>query len=239
MELIWLALPCFRLHRRKAILRPQCSYDGIFPPTLEHFYPLFTQIAQMGLILPRLGLILHRIPPGPNPNPCSWLSRHTPLFGICTYTKQPKHHPKTPLFLAWIWKWAKLTTVWATWTPTGQNVWNVDKSFLEIGKKKKSVVSHAFSYLIECNSHFYQADTFFLPLPRAVPSQIMIVPNLNECVLWSSYEQCQIKLLGENIYDAIWDLRAALSACENGSRTRTRKREAENKERKTLSQDAA
>ena len=33
-----------------------------FPPSLEHFGPLFVQIAQMGLILPRWGLILPRIP---------------------------------------------------------------------------------------------------------------------------------------------------------------------------------
>ena len=41
MELIWLALPCFRLHRRKAILRPQCSYDGIFPPNSRALLPTF------------------------------------------------------------------------------------------------------------------------------------------------------------------------------------------------------
>ena len=34
------------------------------------------------------------------PNPCLLLSRHTPLSGICTYTKHPQAHPKTPLFLA-------------------------------------------------------------------------------------------------------------------------------------------
>ena len=34
-----------------------------FPPILEHFRPLFLQIAQMGLILPRWDLILPRIPP--------------------------------------------------------------------------------------------------------------------------------------------------------------------------------
>ena len=34
-----------------------------FCPNLEHFCPLFVQIAQTGLILPRWGLILPRIPP--------------------------------------------------------------------------------------------------------------------------------------------------------------------------------
>ena len=56
------------------------------------------------------------------------------LWGICTYTKHPKAHPKTPLFLAWTWKWAKWTTVWAIWIPTGQNVWTVGKTFVEVGK---------------------------------------------------------------------------------------------------------
>ena len=28
-----------------------------------------------------------------------------------------------------------MTTVWAKWTPTGQNVWKVGKTFLEVGKK--------------------------------------------------------------------------------------------------------
>ena len=35
-------------------------------------------------------------------NPCFLLSLHKPLLGICTYTKQPRPHPKAPLFLAWI-----------------------------------------------------------------------------------------------------------------------------------------
>ena len=33
-------------------------------------------------------------------NPCSLLSRHKHLVGICTYVKHPQPHPKTPLFLA-------------------------------------------------------------------------------------------------------------------------------------------
>ena len=51
------------------------------------------------------------------PHPCSLLHRRTPLSGICTSTKHPKIHPKTPIFLAWTWKWAKWTTVWATVDP--------------------------------------------------------------------------------------------------------------------------
>ena len=37
--------------------------DRFFPPILEHFCPFFVQIAQMGLILSRWGLILPIIPP--------------------------------------------------------------------------------------------------------------------------------------------------------------------------------
>ena len=63
------------------------------PPILEHFCPFFVQIAQMDLILPRWGNILPKIPPQPlivtQPS-------HTPL-GICTYTKHPQAHLKTPL----------------------------------------------------------------------------------------------------------------------------------------------
>ena len=33
-------------------------------------------------------------------NPCSLLSRHKPLSGICTNKKYSQPHPKTPLFLA-------------------------------------------------------------------------------------------------------------------------------------------
>ena len=55
------------------------------------------------------------------PNPCCLLSRHTPLLEMCQYTEHPQAHPKTPHLLAWTWKWAKWTTVWAIQTQTGQN----------------------------------------------------------------------------------------------------------------------
>ena len=68
-----------------------CNINLNFPPPiLEHFCPLFVQIAQTGLILPRRG----------TNNPYSLLSRHKSLSGIATYTKHPQPHPKTPLFLA-------------------------------------------------------------------------------------------------------------------------------------------
>ena len=99
-------------------------------PILEHFWPHIIQIAQIGLILPRWGLILPRKPP---PSPVLYSAVTKPLL---RYTKHLQPHPKTPLFLAWTWKWAKSTTIWAIWTSTGQNVWKVGKTFLEVGKKK-------------------------------------------------------------------------------------------------------
>ena len=68
----------------------------------------------------------------PITNPCSLLSLYQTLWEICKNTKHPQSHPKTPHFLAWFWKWAKWTTVWA---PSGQNAWKVGKTFLEVGKK--------------------------------------------------------------------------------------------------------
>ena len=150
-----------------------------FSPNLEHFCPLFTQIAHMCLILPRWGLILPRIPP---PTPVLNSAVTNPFLGyVCTRnTPNPtRQHPFSwpgwqrmaawrlnavkagpargsagggmvvvvvrILFPraregAWVeaiaWKWAKWTTVWANWTPTGQNVWKVSKTFREVGKKK-------------------------------------------------------------------------------------------------------
>ena len=108
-------------------------------PIVEHFHPLFIQIAQMGSQFAQMG---SHFAQKTTPNPCSLLvSHHTPLLGICTYTKHPQTHPKTPLFPAWTWKWAKRTTVSVTWTRTGQINWKVDKFFLEVGN---------FFYLILC-----------------------------------------------------------------------------------------
>ena len=61
-----------------------------------------------------------------SPNFCSLLSCHTPLAWICMYTKYTKAHPKTPLFLAWTWKWANyslgsLDPYWAKCLKSGQN----------------------------------------------------------------------------------------------------------------------
>ena len=48
-----------------------------FPPILENFCPLFILIAQMGLISPRWGLILPRIPP---PTPVLYLAVTHPFW---------------------------------------------------------------------------------------------------------------------------------------------------------------
>ena len=61
------------------------------------------------------------------------ISPHTPVSGICTYTKHPKAYPKIPLFLFWTWKWANWRTVWASQTPKRQNVWKMGKPFREVG----------------------------------------------------------------------------------------------------------
>ena len=70
------------------------------------------------------------------PISCSLLSRHNPLSGICTYTKHPQPHPKTPFFLAWTWMWAKWATVWAIWTPTGQKCLKSGENFSRSGQKE-------------------------------------------------------------------------------------------------------
>ena len=70
------------------------------------------------------------------PNPCSLLSHHTPLVGICVYTKHPQPHHKTPLFLAWTWKCLKRTTIWVTWTQTGKNKVDIGQNFSRSEQKK-------------------------------------------------------------------------------------------------------
>ena len=66
----------------------------IFFPILEHFCPLFVQIAQMDLVLPRWGLILPRIPP--QILFCT-LQSHSPLGGM--YVNQtPRSPPQNTSF---------------------------------------------------------------------------------------------------------------------------------------------
>ena len=67
------------------------------------------------------------------------------------------------------------------------------------------VVLQAFSNLIECNSHFHQADTYFLhcTLLKCSCLKETFAANLSACAPWSSYEQIRNKLLDDNLYDAI------------------------------------
>ena len=62
-------------------------------PILEHFCPLFAQIAQMGLILPRWGLILPRVPP---PTPVLTQQSDTPFGDMYEYKTPPTPPQKNP-----------------------------------------------------------------------------------------------------------------------------------------------
>ena len=79
----------------------------------------FWHIAQMGLILPRWGLILPRIPP-PTPVPYSTVTH--PFQGYVHTQNTPNPTPEHSF------SWPELESgqnepnVWATLTPTGQNV---------------------------------------------------------------------------------------------------------------------
>ena len=97
------------------------------PPILEHFCPLFVQIAETHSFCPD-GVSFC---PDYHYQPLFFTQQpQTPFRDMYVHKKTPQPHPKTPLFLAWTWKWAKWTTVWAIWTPTGQNVWKVAKKLI-------------------------------------------------------------------------------------------------------------
>ena len=84
------------------------------PPILEHFCPLlprWTSFCPNGV----------SFCPEYHPQPCSLLSMY-----VC---KTPQSPPKNTPFPGLNLKVAKWTTVWATWTPTGQK-------FLKSGQKK-------------------------------------------------------------------------------------------------------
>ena len=65
------------------------------PPILEHFCPLLVHVAQMGLILPKWGLTLPRIPP----QHLFFTQLSQTSFGDMYVHKTPQAHPKTPIFL--------------------------------------------------------------------------------------------------------------------------------------------
>ena len=93
-----------------------------FSPILEPFCPIFVQIAQMVLILPRI----------PPPTPVlSLVSRHTPLSGICTNTKHPQNPSQNTPFPGLNSKVGKLSYSpgklfpnWAICLKSGQNFSN-------------------------------------------------------------------------------------------------------------------
>ena len=61
-----------------------------FPPNSRALLPIFRLNCPDGSHFAQITIA----------NPCSLLSRRAPLSGICTYTKHPQPHPKTPLLLA-------------------------------------------------------------------------------------------------------------------------------------------
>ena len=98
---------------------------------LEHVCPLFVQIAQMSLILPRRGLILPRKPPA---TPVLY-SASKPLLGICTYTKHPKTPPQNTPFPCLKLKVGKTNYCLGKMDPNWAKILKSGKTFLEMGKK--------------------------------------------------------------------------------------------------------
>ena len=129
------------------------SYDWFFFPISRALLPTFSANCPNGSHFAQMGSHFAHIT---TPNPYSLLSCHKPFSGIWTYTKHPQAHPKTSLLLAWTWKWAKQTTVWAILTPTGQSVWKVGKSILEVGRKKKIYMLLLSLVHVAYNSHGLQ-----------------------------------------------------------------------------------
>ena len=111
-------------------------------------------------------------------NPCSLLSSHTLLLGICTYTK--KAPPQNTPFSGLILKVGKWTIVWAKWTATGQNVSKVGKTFLEVGKN--------FLFILWC----------WWPSAKSVQSMFNDIIYINP--------RCAVKKSGVSCLTSIFDL---------------------------------
>ena len=77
--------------------------------------------------------------------------------------------------LAWTWNLAKWTKVWAVWTPSGQNVWKVGKTFLEVGNKKIFIV---FLYFWEIRKNW----SLLCPSPQG--STMAIISAVHMCTCW-------------------------------------------------------
>ena len=68
-------------------------------------------------------------------NPCSLLSRHKPLLGICTYTKHPKTPPQNTPFPCLKLKLGKRNYCLGKMDPNWAKILKIGKTFLEMGKK--------------------------------------------------------------------------------------------------------
>ena len=101
----------------------------------------------MGLILPRWGLILPRIPP---PTPVLYSAVTNPFRGYVRTQNTPTPPQNTP-FPELNLKVGKMNyglgNVESLWTPTGQNVWKMGKTFLEVGQK--NIYSYHSTYDIK------------------------------------------------------------------------------------------
>ena len=78
--------------------RTDCPDGSHFAQMGSHFAQTGSHFAQTGSHFAQMG---SRFAQNTTVNPCSLLSRHTPLTGICTCTQHPQAHPPKPLFLAW------------------------------------------------------------------------------------------------------------------------------------------
>ena len=109
---------------------------NFFPPTLEHVCTFFIEIAQMGLILPRLGLVLPGIP---SPTPVFYSAVTHPLQGyVCaqnTANPTPKH----------FFSWPEIESG-QNEIPSGQfgpqlaKMFGSGQNFLEVAKKNYSSI---------------------------------------------------------------------------------------------------
>ena len=102
----------------------QPTWLNFSPPILEHFGPFFVQIAQMGLTLPRWGLILCRIP---TPNPVLYSAVTHPFLGYVR-TQTPPSSPRNTPFLGLNLKVGQMNyhlgqmdPTWAKCLKSGQN----------------------------------------------------------------------------------------------------------------------
>ena len=98
------------------------SYDLIFPPNSRALLPTFRTKCLDGSHFALLG---SHFAQSTTQNPFLY-SAATNRFVAAMYVhKTPQSSPQNTPFPGLNLKVGKLTTVWAIWTPTGQNVWKV------------------------------------------------------------------------------------------------------------------